>query len=82
MAPFTYLASLKAEAKWQDSLKQMKHRILRLGISRDELVNRLYEIRCSVDKVEKVLAELKETSWRISRMKFSLRKCWARVNEL
>ncbi|KAF7860722.1 hypothetical protein EAF04_008240 [Stromatinia cepivora] len=60
MTPFTYLTARKVENKWRDSLRGLKRRILDRKITSNEIINRLYEIRCSVDKVEEVLAELKE----------------------
>ncbi|KAB8291328.1 hypothetical protein EYC80_010010 [Monilinia laxa] len=60
MKPFAYLTARKVENKWRDSLRELKRRILDHRISSDEIIHRLYEIRCSVDKVEEVLAELKE----------------------
>ncbi|KAG4032282.1 hypothetical protein MFRU_007g01920 [Monilinia fructicola] len=60
MKPFAYLTAPKIEKKWRDSLKGFKRRILNHEISSDDIIHRLYEMRCSVDKVEEVLAELKE----------------------
>lgn len=60
MTPFAYLTARRVENKWRDSLKGLKRRILDHKMTSNEIIYRLYEIRCSVDKVEEVLAELKE----------------------
>ncbi|KAI9644817.1 hypothetical protein NHQ30_006844 [Ciborinia camelliae] len=61
MAPFKYLLTAgKIEIQWRSSLRRFKTRILKHEISNEESIKRLCEISCSADKVEEVLAELKE----------------------
>jgi hypothetical protein len=58
--PFTNSSEAGVKSIWYESLQNLKRLILNRGISNNDFMLRMYEIRCAVDKLDATLAELRE----------------------